>query len=63
MGRDWERGSRETEGDAAKYVSDPESKEDIFLARSHMSEPPNGQNLTECRRNGVREKKSSSKSM
>jgi len=46
-----------------QYVSDQEGKEDIFLARSHMSEPPNGQNLTECRRNGVREKKSSSKGM
>jgi len=45
---------------AAQYVSDPEGKEDIFLAWSHMSEPPNGQNLTECRQNGVREKKSSS---
>ena len=40
-----------------------EGKEDIFLARSHMSEPPNGQNLTECRRNGMREKKSSSEGM
>ena len=45
---------------AAQYVSDPEGKDGIFLVRSHMSEPPNGQHLTECRRNGVREKKSSS---
>ena len=42
---------------------DPEGKEDIFLTWSHMSEPSNGQNLTECRRNGVREKKSSSEGM
>jgi hypothetical protein len=63
MGRDWERGSGETEGDAAQYVSDPEGKEDIFSARSHMSEPSNGQNLTECRRNGTREKKSLSEGM